>query len=74
MAESRCTAGPLEFFPFPRARNWLSIQARSWAKISVALVATEPPDLWSSEQNVPTGQPSCAKQSLFSGHSGFLVG
>src|SRR6267378_1669735 len=66
MAESRCTARPLESFPFPSARNWLSIQAKCCAKISVALVATGPPALWSSEQNVPTWQPSCAKQSLFS--------
>src|ERR1700686_3260051 len=29
-------------------------------------MATEPPPLWSSEQNVPTAQPRCAKQSLFS--------
>src|SRR5258707_1094267 len=36
------------------------------SNISGALVATGPPALWSSEQNVPTWQRRCAKQSLFS--------
>src|SRR5262249_3075932 len=35
MAESRCTARPLDSFPSPRARNWFSSQARCCAKISV---------------------------------------
>ncbi len=47
--------GPVSLHPFG---------ARS--KISVTLVATEPPALWSSEQNVPTAQPCSAKKSLFS--------
>jgi len=33
----------LGVFPFPSARNWLSIQAQVFAKISVALVATSRP-------------------------------